>query len=154
MGEVISNGMNISISHRETQCSCMYRITHREMLVGGHPFMERFPTSTMRCCVECKVAWRVAANSHRVRKMAVKSIALLLLCLTMEEVVGPPYKCQRPVPSNCMDNPRIRISKSNHKYQLRLCSNSQCISDAEDNNMWIKCSDICEVCPLLLSESG
>ena len=64
-------------------------IPHKEMLVGGHPFMERFPISTMRCCPDYKVAWRVTANSCRVREMTMKSIFLLLLFLTMEEVMGP-----------------------------------------------------------------
>ena len=135
----------------------MKRFHTRKCWFGGHPFMERFPISTMGCCPEYKVAQGVTANSHRIREMEIKSIALLLLCLTMEEMMGlGKHKCRTTVLDNCINNPRITISKTKQNYRLRLCSNDQCIPDARDNmNLnWIKCNDVCKACPLLLSETG
>ena len=110
--------------------------------------MERFKTS-----LKSMVALRVTANSHRVRKMAVKSIALLLLCLIVEKATMM-YECETlSAPINCMDNPRITISKTKKDYQLRLCSNDQCITDKDDINE-IKCKDVCKICQSLLPKSG
>ena len=68
------------------------------------------------------------------------------------------YTCGNNVATalaDCMDNSRIRISKTGQDYNLRLCSNNDCADATEDMDLnWIRCRDICSACRTLLGDAG
>ena len=83
--------------------------------------------------------------------MAVRLSVALLLLLVVVEVVRS-HQCMRPVPSNCVNNPRIMLHKinNNQTYQLWLRSNhNRFLPAAGVNVYWINCSEVCDVCRML-----
>ena len=82
---------------------------------------------------------------------------VLHLLWLVSMVLAGDYKCRRLPESvglnNCINNPRVRIAKTEKSYKLALCANnSTCIpTDYED---WIKCKNVCPVCQSLLGQHG
>ena len=75
-----------------------------------------------------------------------KVIALLmLLSLIAEELAMP---CSRLAqPENCINHPRIRVTKTSSHYRLSLCSNNpDCLPSRNQDSEWFECKDLCDVC--------
>lgn len=101
-----------------------------------------------------KLSQKMVANSPVAQLFL---ILFLIVKLTEQSHNGSDdaedYRCILSVPENCQDNPRIRVSKADNKYQLQLCSIDGCTNDTEriDRNLnWISCKDICDACQSLL----
>ena len=83
-----------------------------------------------------------SSNKHAQSQVRMKFIVLLLLLLGKPVMEWVTAGCERPIPENCIDNPRIRLSKNCCSYKLQLCDNNQCIpSDIDDAKKWLKCRD-------------
>ena len=54
--------------------------------------------------------------------------------------------------ASCTNSARIQISKDSRNYQIRLCSNEQCmpIAASDASLDWIQCREICNACESLL----
>ena len=80
---------------------------------------------------------------------------LLLLSLIAGQFAMPmKYKCSTVVPSNCINNPWITVSKDDKHYDLTMnvCSNNnQCITLMDKK--W-NCKDICGVCDSIPAQTG
>ena len=84
----------------------------------------------------------------------IKLVQFLWLSSTIL-AMGRDYQCQRldGVQQNCINNPRIRMTKNMNNYRLELCSNiSSCTPT--DNVAWIKCRDVCTICRSLPGQHG
>ena len=85
-------------------------------------------------------------------------LKLLLLCFVVKVTVQDSdeedhYTCLSSVPESCLNNSRIRVTKNDNKYQMRLCSNNECANTTGRSNRnlnWIDCRDICGACRSLL----
>ena len=64
-------------------------------------------------------------------------------CRRLPEIVGL---------NNCINNPRVRITKDVDNYKLALCANSTCIPTGYED--WIKCKNVCPVCRSLPGPHG
>ena len=77
----------------------------------------------------------------------------VLHLLWLVSMVAADYQCRESVqPNNCINNPRIRITKDVDNYRLALCANSTCISTGDGD--WIKCKNVCPICQLLPGQHG
>ena len=80
-----------------------------------------------------------STNNHAQSQAKMKFTVLLLLLL------GKPVSvqwtgCDRPMPENCINNPRTRLSKEKN-YNLQLCHNGQCIPSEISDGKWLICKD-------------
>ena len=78
--------------------------------------------------------------------------ALLVLSLLIAKGVGMGHRCARPVPENCINNPRLRVIKNNEVYRLGLCINGNCLPASPEE--WIECGKVCEMCRSLPGSPG
>lgn len=95
--------------------------------------------------------------------MAGRSAALFTLTLLLAVKMVLPqrsggYTCIHTSQDlfNCLENPRIRISKNTRNYIIRLCLDEDCSTVTEDSRLnWFACRDICDACIALLgTEAG
>ena len=98
--------------------------------------------------------------SHSKKKMAVRVLvlctSLLLACLSKVEVTGlqrirrngGQYTCSyQDEPMNCINNPTIRIIKSDYFYYIN-------VSVILTNHKLVECKHICNHCNRLLNQIG
>ena len=81
---------------------------------------------------------------------------VLHLLWLVSMVLATDHECQRLPESvglnNCIDNPRVRITKDVNNYKLALCVNSTCIPTGYET--WIKCDNVHSICQSLPGQHG
>ena len=81
-------------------------------------------------------------------------MSLLLVSMAVKGMAMG-YDCERDVPPNCVNNPRINVLKDSNDYRVTLCSDNQCIPENPDGmSNWIECQDVCDACRLLPGQNG
>ena len=84
----------------------------------------------------------------------VESIAILL-SLFLAELQAMGYQCNENIISNCINNPRITVVKSQRSYKVTLhantqqCYNNFCIMGVHEEETEFMCKNICNSCQLL-----
>ena len=94
-------------------------------------------------------------------RVIIPCLSLLLVCLSKAEVTGSQrirrtgggrHKClYKYQPINCVNNPRMRITKNDHYYFINI---TLLKSDIHVHVQWIECNHICRGCNNLLSQTG
>ena len=77
---------------------------------------------------------------------------VLLLSLFLAELQARGYQCTENMLSNCANNPRLTVVKSQQRYKVTLyinerqCYNSFCIVDGHEHEKELMCNNICDSC--------
>ena len=84
-----------------------------------------------------------------------KVLLKLLLVLTWTlavEAMPPMRQCSHDIPTSCMANTNIQLTKKTDHYDLQLCSNGRCIPGTGQEK-WIRCNRMCDTCESMAGSS-